>query len=83
VLIGALHARNRRSAVRVPKSVMLLNHIDCPAILIECGFLSNAEEEMLLRSDNYRLKIAAVIAGGYLANQHNLNALYTGGTNEG
>ncbi len=83
VLIGALNANNRRAASRVPKSVMLLNHIKCPAILIECGFLSNAEEERLLRSDTYRLKIAAVIAAGYLANQPNLNALYTGGTNEG
>jgi N-acetylmuramoyl-L-alanine amidase len=82
-LIGALNTHNRRSAARVPKSVMLMNHIDCPAILIECGFLSNAAEERLLQTDTYRLKIAAVIGAGCLANRQNLNALYSGGTNEG
>jgi N-acetylmuramoyl-L-alanine amidase len=34
--------------------------------LIECGFLSNPTEEALLQTDAYRLKIAAVLAAGFL-----------------
>lgn len=57
-----------------------MNHIECPAILIECGFLSNPAEERLLRTDSYKLKLASVIAGGYLKYQQEL---YSGGINEG
>ncbi len=82
MLINALNTRNRRSASRVPKSVMLFNHIHCPALLIECGFLSNSEEERLLKTDSYRLKIAAVIAAGYLASQNTLRENHSGGIYE-
>ena len=81
-LIDALNVRNRRAASRVPKSVMLLNHIKCPAILVECGFLSNTQEERLLRTDTYQQKIAGVIAAGYLSSQNKLCEIYAGGTNE-
>ena len=32
-----------------------------PAILIECGFLSNETESALLASDDYQTKLALVI----------------------
>lgn len=41
--------------------VYLMEHIKCPGVLIECGFLSNAEEEGRLRSENYQKKLCAVI----------------------
>jgi len=81
-LIGALNPQNRRTATRIPKSILLFSKISCPAILIECGFLSNAAEERLLRTDTYRLKVAAVIAAGYLCNKKALSEIYSGGTNE-
>lgn len=31
----------------------ILNAIESPSILVECGFLSNAEEEVLLQEDGY------------------------------
>ena len=43
-----------------------MNNISCTAVLIECGFLSNNEEAALLENESYRLKVAAVIAAGYL-----------------
>lgn len=82
-LVAALNPKNRRSAAKVPANILLMNHIKCPAILIECGFLSNREEEKLLKSDAYRLKVAAVIAAGFLYNQNSLVDIYAGGTNEG
>lgn len=51
--------------------IYLMEHIQCPGILIECGFLSNPEEEAKLRSTEYQQKLCAVIAcvtGTYEAN---------------
>ena len=39
-----------------------MNHVDCPAVLVECGFLSNPEEEAMLRQEDYQTKLAAVLA---------------------
>ena len=42
-----------------------------PAILVECGFLSNPEEEKLLKDEYYQSKMAWAIADGimeYLSN---------------
>ena len=44
------------------KGIYLLEHISCPAVLIECGFLSNPAEEALLRDESYQKKLASVIA---------------------
>jgi len=43
--------------------VYLMEHIDCTGVLVECGFLSNYEEEQRLLQPEYQKKLAAVIAG--------------------
>ena len=63
---AALQADNERVAKQIPDTVYIMNHITCPAILIECGFLTNPEEEALLRDENYQRKLAAVVAGAWL-----------------
>jgi len=35
--------------------------------LVECGFLSNAKEEALLKTEDYQHKMAKAIADGVLA----------------
>lgn len=42
----------------------VLNEADCAAILCECGFLSNAEDEKMLLTDEYRAEIAEKIFNG-------------------
>lgn len=42
--------------------VYLMEHISRPGVLIECGFLSNAEEEAKLRSATYQKRLCCVIA---------------------
>ena len=42
--------------------IYLLQHIHCPGILVECGFLSNREEAALLQESSYQKKLAAAIA---------------------
>lgn len=51
--------------------VYLMEHIGCTGVLIECGFLSNPEEEAKLRSADYQQKLCCVIAATvsqYLSN---------------
>ena len=43
-----------------------MNHVDVPAVLVECGFLSNGEEAVRLQQADYQKTLAAVIAVGYL-----------------
>lgn len=44
------------------QGVYLMEHISCTGVLIECGFLSNPEEEAKLRSAEYQQKLCCVIA---------------------
>lgn len=46
--------------------IYLLKHVSCPAVLVECGFLSNPAEEALLRTPEYQKKLAAVLCCGML-----------------
>ena len=42
----------------------LLNESTCPAVICECGFLSNEQDEKLLLTDKYREEIAKLIFSG-------------------
>jgi len=44
------------------ESVYLMRNIKKPGILVECGFISNPQEESLLRTKIYQQKICCVIA---------------------
>ncbi len=50
-----------------PGDYFVVRECACPAVLIECGFLSNAEDEKLLLDAAYQEKLAAGIAQGVLA----------------
>lgn len=61
-----LDPSNKRSPAKIADTVYLMNHITCPAVLIECGFLSNAAEEAKLRSGGYQTQLALCIASAWL-----------------
>ena len=42
--------------------IYLMEHIENPGVLIECGFLSNPREEAMLRDSVYQKKLCCVIA---------------------
>ena len=42
--------------------IFMMEHIRNPGILIECGFLSNREEEAMLCSEDYQKQLCCVIA---------------------
>lgn len=58
---------NDRKAKPMPDGIYLFEHISCPAILVECGFLSNGEEAALLGTDVYQRKVAMALAGSCFA----------------
>lgn len=62
----AVDPKNSRLEKQIPDTIFLLNHISCPGVLVECGFLTNQKEERLLRDGAYQTKLAAALAGGYL-----------------
>ena len=65
-LKNCLEPGNDRVEKPIPHSVYLMNHITCPAILVECGFLSNPQERVKLQDPDYQTALAAVVAGSYL-----------------
>lgn len=66
VLRQVLDRGNDRRAKPMPDGIYLFEHISCPAMLVECGFLSNGEEASLLLTDVYQRKIAVALAGAYV-----------------
>ena len=65
ILRQVLAPGNDRKAKPMPDSIYLFDHISCPAILVECGFLSNGEEAALLATEAYQRKVAVALAGAY------------------
>lgn len=60
-LVESLNPESNRKAKK-GSSIYLLEKIKNTGVLVECGFLSNPEEEKKLRTDAYQLKLCAVIA---------------------
>ncbi len=60
------NAGNEKSKKMIDASIFLLKNVTAPAILIECGFLSNAEETQLLKTEAYQQKLAVTIAAGLM-----------------
>lgn len=60
-LVQTLNPGSNRRSKRAD-GIYLMEHIQKTGVLVECGFLSNAEEEANLRSDDYQKKLVCVIA---------------------
>lgn len=52
---------NDRGIKQAGSSIYLLDHAVIPAVLVECGFLSNPEEAALLGTESYRMKLACTL----------------------
>ena len=65
-LISALYPKSRRVAEPATKRLYILSHLKCPAILVECGFVSNTVDLENLKKPGYQTAIAAILMGSYL-----------------
>ena len=54
-----------RPVTPIDGSIYLMKESRHPAILVECGFMSNPEESKRLRDPAYQLRLAVAIAAGY------------------
>ncbi len=57
-----LQPKNDREIKRAGSNIYVLHRAQMPAVLIECGFLSNAEERELLKDRDYRKKLSFCVA---------------------
>ncbi len=62
ILRTALDPSNRREP-KAASSVYLMEHIQCTGILVECGFLSNPQEDRNLQDSDYQKKLVCAIGG--------------------
>lgn len=73
-IVGSLQPDNKRENKLAGSNIYLMNNCQVPAILVECGFLSNYAETEKLCTESYQKDMAAAIYNGlidYL--QENMN----------
>ena len=69
---GMLQPDNTRTCKTAGKEIFLLKNARVPAVIVECGFISNRQERDLLVTDDYQKQLALAIAAG-LMNYVNTN----------
>ena len=47
-------------------NVYIIKHVEIPTVIVECGFLSNSEEEKQLQQEEYQTKLAWGIYNGIM-----------------
>lgn len=58
-----LKTDNKRTALKI-ENIKLIEKSKIPTVIVECGFISNPEEKVLLQSDEYQQKLAEGIVNG-------------------
>lgn len=62
-----------RSIKEAERTLFLMKNATIPAVIVECGFISNPSEELLLKSPDYQSRLAAAICDGILSYYDNIN----------
>lgn len=64
--VSRLQPENTRQVKPISSNVYLIRNAEPPAVLVECGFLSNPEEAKNLADDTYQAKVAFTIYAGII-----------------
>lgn len=64
-LNASIQRENKREALKIDGKY-IIDHVEIPTAIIECGFLSNPEEEKLLQEDAYQNRLAWGIYNGIM-----------------
>ena len=59
----SIQKENKRVAMKLD-TVYIMKHVEIPISIVECGFLSNPEEEQKLLEDEYQNRLAWGIYNG-------------------
>ena len=65
-LLHALYPDSRRVAEQSRGKLFILSNVQCPAVLVECGFLSNPVDLANLQRPAFQTSLAAVLMASYL-----------------
>lgn len=52
-----IQKENKRESLKI-ENVYIIDHVEIPTAIVECGFLSNSEEKELLQQEEYQDKLA-------------------------
>lgn len=63
-IVSLIQPDNKRKIKKSGSDIFLLDRIGIPAVMVECGFMSNPSEALLLKDDQYQKKTALAIADG-------------------
>ena len=63
-ITAGVQTDNKRVVKKTTKDIYLLYHAVIPSVIAECGFISNPDDLLKLKSDEYQMKMAAAIAAG-------------------
>lgn len=66
-IVSSLQPENKRENKKAEKNIYLLDHVEVPAVLVECGFLSNGAEADLLNQPQYQEDMAKAIYNGLIS----------------
>ena len=64
--VAHLDCENSRDIKKATSSIYVLDRLECPAVLVECGFLSNPVDLKNLCDEQYQNKLAFVIANSII-----------------
>ena len=65
-MVEILNPKNNRLAKKTDGNIYILKDSKIPSVIVECGFLSNPQEEMLLSQSNYQDRVAWSVYSGIL-----------------
>ena len=61
----SIQKENKRVASKI-ENIYIINNVEIPTTIVECGFLSNPQEKELLLTDNYQNRLAWGIYNGII-----------------
>lgn len=67
----SIQKENQRTPMKID-NIYIVKHVEIPTTIVECGFLSNPEEEQLLLTDKYQNKLAWGIYTGIMDYFYNM-----------
>ena len=70
-VVDSLQPDNHRQSKQAGSNIYLLYHLNNPAVLVECGFLSNPAECKALEDEAYRDQLALALCRGIAAYYEN------------
>lgn len=65
-IIELIQPENNRECKKATRDIYLLYNAKVPAVIVECGFISNVNEAARLKDNDYQNKIAFAVFSGFM-----------------